>query len=208
MLEVGKFCKNFWVKLGRFILEELVYLMIFISIGIGFVICFAGYKMFKFVLGFVGFVVGASFVGVVGGIFAGEVGLIVGVLIGGIIGAVIAISQYLIGIFLLGFLAGSSIMAMLGIGVTGKLDDPGVGIISLIIGIIGGIVALKIQKLAIVLMTSILGAANIVWGFNTLAKRQPDFILFGSMLIVAFIGFLVQNNGRKTKELKYQKDKS
>jgi hypothetical protein len=81
-------------------------------------------------------------------------------LVGGIIGAVLVVAFYFIGIFLLGAWLGS----LLGILLTGGGESTVATVIILVLAVMGGIVALMLQKLMIILSTSLSGAWAIVSG--------------------------------------------
>ena len=105
------------MELGR----GALYLIALASIGLCVVYCFFGYRIFKIVLGILGFISGASVAArialdVFGG---GQVVAILAGLVGGIIGAILVGVFYFIGIFLLGAWLGS----LLGILLTGGGDS-------------------------------------------------------------------------------------
>src|SRR5262249_49532815 len=78
----------------------------------GLVACFAGYRMFRLVLGIYGFILGALVATSIAG--AGSTGtLVVTALIGGVIGAVILNLAYFLGVVLLGAAIGAMIVTMI-----------------------------------------------------------------------------------------------
>ena len=155
------------MELGR----EALYLIALASIGLGVVYCFFGYRIFRIILGILGFIGGASVAAAVAfDIFGREqVVLIVAGLVGGIIGAVLMVVLYFIGIFLLGAWLGS----LLGVLLTGGGESTVATVIILVLAVIGGIVALMLQKLMIILSTALSGAWAIVSGVFHLVGGAP-----------------------------------
>ncbi len=132
-----------------------------VSMVIGAVVCFSGYRIFRVVLmlvGFlVGFVVGMAIMSSSGGI--GQ--LLVGVVVG-LIGAGIFYALYFVGIFLAGAFLGAGLAAML---VSLLNIGGGVATILVLVGLIGGaILALVLNKLMIVISTAFGGAGTLVEG--------------------------------------------
>jgi hypothetical protein len=147
------------MELGR----GALYFFALVSIGLGVVYCFFGYRMFKVILGILGFVSGAYLVAAIAFNLLGReqaVLVISAGLVGGIIGAVLVVAFYFIGIFLLGAWLGS----LLGILLTGGGESTVATVILLVLAVIGGIVALTLQKLMIVISTALSGAWAIVSG--------------------------------------------
>jgi len=155
------------MELGR----EALYLIALASIGLGVVYCFFGYRIFRIILGILGFIGGASVAAAVAfDIFGREqVVLIVAGLVGGIIGAVLMVVLYFIGIFLLGAWLGS----LLGVLLTSGGESTVATVIILVLAVIGGIVALMLQKLMIILSTALSGAWAIVSGVFHLVGGAP-----------------------------------
>src|SRR5204862_294800 len=67
----------------------------------GTLACFAGYRLFRVVLGIYGFIVGAMIASSMMGT-TNTIGMIVGALVGGIIGSLILVFAYFVGIALVG----------------------------------------------------------------------------------------------------------
>ena len=147
------------MELGR----GALYLIALASIGLGAVYCFFGYRIFKVILGILGFVSGAYLVAAIAFNLLGReqaVLVISAGLGGGIIGAVLVVAFYFIGIFLLGAWLGG----LLGILLTGGGESTVATVIILVLAVIGGIVALMLQKLMIIVSTSLSGSWAIVSG--------------------------------------------
>jgi len=132
-----------------------------VSIVIGAVVCFSGYRIFRVVLmlvGFLlGFVLGMAIMSNSGGIGQLLVGVVVGLL-----GAGIFYALYFVGIFLAGAFLGAGLAAML---VSLFNIGGGVATILVLVGLIGGaILALVLNKLMIVISTAFSGAGTMVEG--------------------------------------------
>ena len=155
------------MELGR----EALYLIALVSIGLGVVYCFFGYRIFRIILGILGFIGGASVAAAVAfDIFGREqVVLIVAGLVGGIIGAVLMVVLYFIGIFLLGAWLGS----LLGVLLTGGGGSTVETVIILVLAVIGGVAAVMLQKLMIILSTALSGAWAIVSGVFHIVGGAP-----------------------------------
>ena len=135
---------------------------IFLLIG-GLIACFAGYRVFRVVLGIYGFILGALFA-------SGAMGtehtmwMIVAALAGGVAGALILIAAYFVGVALLGAgigaLTASMIWATLG-------REPG-SIVVILFAIAGALGALALQRYVIVGATAFGGAWTIIVGAEAL----------------------------------------
>lgn len=169
---------------------DLFALMIGLGILLGAIQCFFGYRIFKFILGAVGFLAGA-----VGYSASNEpfVAVLAG-LVGGLLGAALLVGLYFVGIFLfgafLGVVVGASFFAA-----AGGQPEPAV---LLILAAIGGVLALIFQKFMIILSTAFNGAWNVVAGIACLATGTTDpanlekfFRPDGSQRFVAILCWIV-----------------
>src|SRR5215831_11026920 len=75
----------------------------------GLLACFAGYRLFRFVLGIYGFIFGAAITTSIMGA-SGTVALIVAAIVGGLVGALLMVAAYFLGVGLLG--AGLAALAL------------------------------------------------------------------------------------------------
>ena len=161
------------MELGR----GALYLIALASIGLGVVYCFFGYRIFRIVLGILGFISGASVAAKIAlDVFGREpaIAILAGMVVG-IIGAILVGVFYFIGIFLLGAWLGS----LLGVLLTGGGGSTVETVIILVLAVIGGIVAVMLQKLMIILSTSLSGAWGIVSGiFYFLGGSRGPIRLF------------------------------
>ena len=125
----------------------------------GLLSCFAGYRLFRVVLGIYGFIVGAfvttSVMGT-GNMWA----LVVAALAGGVLGAVLMIAAYFMGVGLVG--AGlSALLLNLGWRVVG--GDPPTWVLMLVC-VVGALAALSIVRLVVVFGTAIAGSWTLIVG--------------------------------------------
>ena len=123
--------------------------------------CFAGYRLFKIVLGIYGFVLGAMLASSLMG-STNTTGMIVAALAGGIAGALVLTFAYYIGIALAGAGLGAFV-AHVAWGSVGKgADPPAVAVIAL--SILGSIAAMFLQRYVIVVATAFGGAWTVIVG--------------------------------------------
>jgi hypothetical protein len=127
----------------------------------GALACFAGYRLFKIVLGVYGFVLGAMLASSAMGI-TNTTGMIVASLVGGICGALLLMFAYFIGIALVGAGLGALIahVAWSSIGRGG--DPPAVAVI--VLSIVGSVGAMFLQRYVIVVATAFGGAWTVIVG--------------------------------------------
>jgi hypothetical protein len=135
----------------------------------GVISCFAGYRVFRVVLGIYGFILGALFASGIAGP-ENTFWLIAAALAGGIVGALILIAAYFVGVALLGAgigaLTASLIWAALG-------REPG-ALMVILFAIAGALGALALQRYVIIGATAFAGAWTILFGALALfGKRIP-----------------------------------
>jgi hypothetical protein len=133
----------------------------------GVISCFAGYRVFRLVLGIYGFILGAL-------LASGATGtehstwMIAAALVGGVVGALILIAAYFVGVALLGAgigaLATSLIWASLG-------REPS-AIVVILFSIGGALAALALQRYVIVGATAFGGAWTIIVGGLALSGNR------------------------------------
>lgn len=133
----------------------------------GLISCFAGYRVFRIVLGIYGFIIGALFAsGIVGP--ENTVWMIAAALGGGLIGALILIAAYFVGVALLGAgigaLVASLIWAALG-------REPG-ALAVILFAVAGALGALALQRYVIVGATAFGGAWTIIVGAIALSGTR------------------------------------
>jgi hypothetical protein len=139
----------------------------FVLLAGGIISCFAGYRVFRIVLGIYGFIIGAL-------VASSAVGtehtawVIIASLSGGLVGALILIAAYFVGVALLGAgigaLAASLIWASLG-------REPG-AIAVIVFAIAGALAALMLQRYVIIGATAFGGAWTIIVGALALQGKH------------------------------------
>jgi Domain of unknown function (DUF4203) len=121
--------------------------------------CFAGYRIFRFVLAFFGFVVGVLFVSSAMG--SDQTLWMIGAsLVGGLIGAVVLFAAYFVGVALIGAGLGAGLAMVLWAAVD---REPGI-IPVIILAVLGAIGALWAQRHVIIVATAFAGAQTAVVG--------------------------------------------
>jgi len=126
----------------------------------GALACFAGYRLFKIVLGIYGFVLGAMLASSAMGV-TNTTGMVVAALVGGACGAVLLMFAYFIGIALVGAGLGALIAHVAWSGLrTG--DPPAVAVI--VLSILGSIAAMVLQRYVIIVATAFGGAWTVIVG--------------------------------------------
>ncbi len=157
--------------------------------GVGVALLLAGHAIFVFILFLQGFVIGA----VIGA--GADNDTILSALVSGVIGGVIAIAVYMLAIFfsgfVLGFLLGSGLFA-------GSQSADGALLIAFIMGIIGGFVALWLQKLIEILFTSAIGTLLIAIATGTGDSGGLLLLLF-VIGVAAQYGWLMRHNPEALK---------
>ncbi|MBN1674104.1 MAG: DUF4203 domain-containing protein [Kiritimatiellae bacterium] len=183
---------------------ELLSVMVGIGIPVGLVQCFCGYRIFKIVLGILGFFLFGFVAAFVGYALSGEpIVALVAFLLGGVIGAAFMVVLYFVGIFLLGAFMG---MIMAGV-LCGLFDASPHPALLLLLALIGGVVAVLFQKLMIILSTAFTGAWGVVTGVAYFVtdrvdpRRMNDVLRTGGTwvygmllcwLVLALLGVVVQ----------------
>lgn len=177
-------------------------LIIGLALIIGAVQCFAGYRIFKVVLGLTGFIVGGV-MGAAGGYACSQNGLVAlfAGLVGGCLGAALLTALYFLGVFLVGAFLGGIVGAVL---LAGSLPQPA---LLLIPAVIAGVLALVFQRFMIIVSTAFVGAWTVVTGvayfttgtidatsiqsFYHSAASQNHVMLLG-WLVLGVVGVIIQ----------------
>ena len=134
----------------------------------GLLACFAGYRIFRVVLGIYGFILGALFASnVVGG--EQSTWMMLGAAIGGgVAGALLLIAAYFIGVALigagLGAMAANLLWAAMG-------REPHIAVV-IIMAIVGALGALRLQRYVIIIATAFGGAQTVVVGASALLGNK------------------------------------
>jgi hypothetical protein len=183
---------------------DIISAFVFFGMVFGAIECFFGYRIFKVILGIIGFLGGFAMTGMIGYTMAvNELFLYLMGIISGIIGAVMMIWLYFFGVFFIGAMLGGVIGATL----FGAINLSPNGLLLFIISIIFGSIALIFQKYMIIIATAFIGSWHMVVGIACLfdgksCLTDPAWLLkIGSnhnylvtlvWLILGFLGCFVQ----------------
>jgi hypothetical protein len=136
----------------------------------GLLACFAGYRVFRIVLGIYGFILGAL-------VASSAMGadqtwyMVAAAIVGGLVGAVILILAYFVGVALIGGALGALVANVLWALFS---REPGL-IVVIVFAIIGALGALALQRYVIIVATAYGGAQTAVVGVAALlANRTVD----------------------------------
>lgn len=188
-----------------------------ILLGGGFLACFLGYRLFRFILLGYGLVTGAVLVSQLGN-FPETWMVITGAIIGGLIGAALFLAVYFVGVAVAG--AGLGVLAVHLVW-TQRSDDPHLLVI-ILMAIVGVFTALVFQRYVIIIGTSftgawlsvvaviaLLGHVNIteaeVWTLDALKRISAEREVLFAWLVLSLFGVFVQV--RKTSTGKHKKQK-
>ena len=141
--------------------QDTLNVIIGLSILFGAVQCFFGYRIFKIILGLMGFLIGGVLAAAMGFAVSEQaiIALVSG-LVGGIIGAALMVVLYFVGIFLIGAFLGGVLGTVL-FAVAETYPEP---VVLLILAVITGVIALIFQKFMIIVATGFGGAWSVVTG--------------------------------------------
>ncbi len=184
--------------------------------------CFFGYRVFKITLALFGALLGlwlAQFAAVQ--LHASQT-VAVGLMIaGGLLGAGLAFLLYIAAVFVAGFGFG----ATLGVLLLANYHHMVALLTGLVLGVIGGFLAVKVQRVLIILSTSLLGAFRAVLALSYFTSqldwvfyfRQPDQVpaliennawMFPAILALAAVGVIAQLELGGAKEPAKRKTKA
>ena len=134
----------------------------------GLLACFAGYRIFRTVLGIYGFILGALLASnIVGGEQSGAM-MLAAAIGGGLVGALLLIGAYFVGVALIGAGLGAGAANLLWAGM-GR--EPHIAVV-IVLAIIGALAALRLQRYVIVLATAFGGAQTVVVGAAALMGNR------------------------------------
>jgi hypothetical protein len=126
----------------------------------GALACFAGHRLFRYVLAIFGFILGAMLSSSVMGI-SNTLGMVAAAIVGGLIGAAILLFAYFVGIALVGAGVGA-LLTHVGWTFVGSGDPPVLAVIGMAIA--GAIGAMFVQRYVIVFSTAFVGAWTLIVG--------------------------------------------
>jgi uncharacterized protein DUF4203 len=123
--------------------------------------CFAGYRLFKIVLGIYGFILGAMLASSMMAA-SNTLGMVMAALVGGLVGALALMFAYFVGIALVGAGLGA-LVAHVGWGYVGSGGDPP-PIAVILLALVGSIAAMLLQRYVIIVATAFGGAWTMIVG--------------------------------------------
>jgi len=174
----------------------------------GLLACFAGYRLFRVVLGLYGFIFGAAITTSLMGA-TNTVALVAGALVGGLVGAVLMVAAYFIGVGLIG--AGLAAL-VLNWGWHGLAHAEPPTLVLVVVSVLGALAALSIVRYVVIFGTAIggswtllLGAfalsaessghhqtASDVWVLYPLGSLPSAWWVYGAWFGLSLVGALVQ----------------
>jgi hypothetical protein len=187
----------------------------------GLLACFAGYRLFRVVLGLYGFMIGAAVtVSMMGQ--ASTFTLVVAAIVGGLVGALLMVAAYFVGVGLIG--AGLAALALTSGWHTMRHVDPPV-VLLVIVAVVGALLALSVVRYVVVLGTAIGGSwttivgalalaahrapgragANGVWSAYPLEPLPNQWWVYAAWVVLAIVGAGIQlstTNKLGTKKMK------
>lgn len=180
-----------------------------ISIGAiawGLLDVFFGYRVFKVTLAIVGGLIGlAAAHGLAGALGLGDGAQVVALVVGALLGSTVAFLLYIAAVFVAGFGFGVT----LGVLLLANHHQMVALLSGVVMGIIGGFLAVKAQRVLIVLSTALLGSFRVMLALAYFINqldwlyyfRQPDQMpaliegntwMFPSILALAAVGVISQ----------------
>ena len=173
-------------------MNQDLFVVAVINIVIGIIVLLAGYKLNKALISLCGFIFGYQLLGSIVSNMDLTNGIVIALsIVGGIIFATFSFKLYLFGIFIAIFLAVFSICEM-----TIAIDNLKF-IISIVVGIIAGILGIKFTKPIFIIMTSLSGGFLIVNYLLQLFNLNSWIVFFIFGIVISMIGMKVQFNTNK-----------
>jgi len=130
----------------------------------GVVTCFAGYRLFRFVLGAYGFILGSLVGSSLAGAAAGTWVVVASAIAGGVVGSLILVVGYFVGVALVG--AGTAAL-LLNVIWTPLRGEPHWALVG-VTAAIGAFLAIRFQRFVIVAATAFGGAWTMMVGLSAL----------------------------------------
>jgi len=176
------------------------------AIAWGVLDCFFGYRIFKITLAVLGGLIGVVFGQAAGAALGlGHAGEIGGLIVGGLLGAGLMFLLYIAAVFVAGFLFG----ATLGILLLANLHQMVALLGGGVLGLVGGFLAVKLQRALLILSTALLGSFRALVALCYFTQQldwlyyyqQPQQIpaligshawMLPSILVLAAVGVLIQ----------------
>lgn len=127
----------------------------------GLLACFAGYRLFRVVLGIYGFMLGAAITTSMMGGGSNTLALVAGAIVGGLVGALLFVAAYFVGVGLVGGLL-SALAVTAGWHAVRHADPPVVVLV--IVAVLGALAALSIVRYVVVFATALAGSWTAILG--------------------------------------------
>ncbi len=135
----------------------------------GLMACFAGYRLFRVVLGIYGFMVGAAVtISIVG--HMSTFALIAAAIVGGLVGAALMVAAYFIGVGLVG--GGLASLALHWVWQIMRHHDPPTAVL-VVVAVVGALLALSVARYVVVFGTALGGSWTGIVGALSLWSRAP-----------------------------------
>jgi len=155
---------------------DIIDLSIALSILMGLLACFWGQRLFKVVLAAAGFFAG----GILGGtaisfVTEEQLFVLIGAAAFGVVGAVSLVIFYYVGVFMSGALVCAGVAGAALFQFVDNPERPVVMIVGIVSGLLGGVLAMRLQKLMVILGTATGGAASVVVGVTYFMDGSIDF---------------------------------
>uniref|UniRef100_K3W5A3 Transmembrane protein 198 n=1 Tax=Globisporangium ultimum (strain ATCC 200006 / CBS 805.95 / DAOM BR144) TaxID=431595 RepID=K3W5A3_GLOUD len=148
----------------------------------GVAVCIAGVKLFRITLFAIGFVTCGTLLAIcIESAFESKSWVLtaswVAFLVGGFLGGCIVTSIYSVGVFFTGAIAGIVLAALMNTSFGYKLypshPTAMLIILAVVFGLAGGVLAIRLEMPVVIVATSIVGAAVLVWGVGYFAGHFP-----------------------------------
>lgn len=174
----------------------------------GLLSCFAGYRLFRVVLGLYGFILGAAVTTSMMGA-SSTFALVVAAIVGGLVGAILMVAAYFVGVGLIG--AGLAVLVLDSIWQAVRHADPPT-VVLVIVAVLGALVALSVVRYVVIFGTAIAGSWTAVLGALALAGDRGvgqattagawvlyplgpvprQWWFYAAWIVLAFVGAVVQ----------------
>lgn len=154
---------------------------VIIAIG-GFLSCFAGFRLFRLILGIYGFLIGALISTSITGAQDAWT-LTMAVIVGGIVGSILMLAAYFVGVGLVG--AG---LAALGLNVAWRFGfgaEPPTMLL-VVVAVVGALGALSVARYVVIFGTALAGAWSLIVGGLAIAGEGPAIDASGGGSIWVF----------------------
>ena len=125
----------------------------------GLLACFLGYRLFRIVLGFAGFVLGAALASSLFGV-SDTWPMLAAAIVGGLLGAAVLVAAYFVGVALVGAGLGAAVANML--FAAGDRDPQ--FLVVVVCAVIGAVAAMYLQRYFIIVGTAFGGAWTLIVG--------------------------------------------